>query len=77
PRLYATLEQKEAAIVAEIKEVHGTGRPILVGTLDVAESERLSRKLSEAGLECVVLNAKNDAEEAAIIADAGSFERVT
>jgi preprotein translocase subunit SecA len=77
PRLYATLEQKEAAIVAEIKKVHETGRPILVGTLDVAESERLSRKLGEAGLEAVVLNAKNDAEEAAIIADAGSFQRVT
>lgn len=77
PRLYATLEQKEAAIVEEIKTVHATGRPILVGTLDVAESERLSRKLGEAGLECVVLNAKNDAEEAAIIADAGSFERIT
>ncbi|GAA3848270.1 accessory Sec system translocase SecA2 [Saccharothrix violaceirubra] len=76
-RLYTTLELKEAAIVEEIKEVHESGRPILVGTLDVAESERLSRKLSEAGLECVVLNAKNDAEEAAIIADAGSFGRVT
>ncbi|MBW4717446.1 accessory Sec system translocase SecA2 [Saccharothrix obliqua] len=77
PRLYTTLELKEAAIVAEIEEVHATGRPILVGTLDVAESERLSRKLAEAGLECVVLNAKNDAEEAAIIADAGSFQRIT
>ncbi|MEJ2852978.1 MULTISPECIES: accessory Sec system translocase SecA2 [unclassified Saccharothrix] len=77
PRLYTTLELKEAAIVEEIKTVHETGRPILVGTLDVAESERLSRKLEAAGLECVVLNAKNDAEEAAIIADAGSFERIT
>ncbi|WP_309117810.1 accessory Sec system translocase SecA2 [Saccharothrix sp.] len=77
PRLYTTLELKEAAIVEEIKTVHETGRPILVGTLDVAESERLSRKLAAAGLECVVLNAKNDAEEAAIIADAGSFGRIT
>ncbi|MEU5693359.1 accessory Sec system translocase SecA2 [Actinosynnema sp. NPDC020468] len=76
-RLYTTLELKEAAVVEEIKEIHETGRPILVGTLDVAESERLSRKLAEAGLTCVVLNAKNDAEEAAIIADAGSFERIT
>jgi preprotein translocase subunit SecA len=77
PRLYGTLEEKEAAIVAEIVKVHATGRPILVGTLDVAESERLSRKLGEAGPSCVVLNAKNDAEEAAIIAEAGSFERIT
>lgn len=76
-RLYATLEQKEEAIVEEIKTAHETGRPILVGTLDVAESERISSKLRDAGLECVVLNAKNDAEEASIIADAGSFNRVT
>ncbi len=76
-RLYATLEQKEAAIVQEIKTAHESGRPILVGTLDVAESERISTKLRKAGLECVVLNAKNDAEEAAIIADAGSYQRVT
>lgn len=77
PRLYTTLELKEAALVKEIAEVHETGRPILVGTLDVAESERLSTKLTKAGIEAVVLNAKNDAEEASIIADAGSFGRIT
>ncbi|HWO59653.1 MAG TPA: accessory Sec system translocase SecA2 [Umezawaea sp.] len=77
PRLYTTLELKEAALVKEIAAVHETGRPILVGTLDVAESERLSTKLRAAGLEPVVLNAKNDAEEATIIADAGSFDRIT
>ncbi|WP_218159840.1 accessory Sec system translocase SecA2 [Lentzea albida] len=76
-RLYATLEQKEDAIVEEIKKVHETGRPILVGTLDVAESERISSKLRAADIECVVLNAKNDAEEASIIADAGSYRRIT
>ncbi|MGW6933664.1 accessory Sec system translocase SecA2 [Lentzea sp. NPDC054927] len=76
-RLYATLEQKEDAIVEEIKTAHESGRPILVGTLDVAESERISSKLRDAGLECVVLNAKNDAEEASIIADAGSYQRIT
>ncbi|GLY54531.1 protein translocase subunit SecA [Lentzea sp. NBRC 102530] len=76
-RLYATLEQKEDAIVEEIKKVHETGRPILVGTLDVAESERISSKLRAADIECVVLNAKNDAEEASIIADAGSYQRIT
>ncbi|MGI5501499.1 accessory Sec system translocase SecA2 [Lentzea sp. CA-135723] len=76
-RLYATLEQKEDAIVEEIKTIHETGRPILVGTLDVAESERISSKLRAADIECVVLNAKNDAEEASIIADAGSYQRIT
>ncbi|MFD4674956.1 accessory Sec system translocase SecA2 [Lentzea sp. NPDC058450] len=76
-RLYATLEQKEDAIVEEIKTVHESGRPILVGTLDVAESERISSKLRAADIECVVLNAKNDAEEASIIADAGSYQRIT
>jgi preprotein translocase subunit SecA len=71
-RLYATRDQKDAAIVGEVAAVHATGRPVLIGTLDVAESERLADMLSAAGLSCVVLNAKNDAEEAAIIADAGS-----
>jgi preprotein translocase subunit SecA len=57
--------------------VHETGRPILVGTQDVAESEELAEKLVKAGLPCVVLNARNDAEEAAIIAEAGQYEAVT
>ena len=43
---------------------------MLVGTHDVAESEELAARLSEKGVECVVLNAKNDEEEAAIIAEA-------
>lgn len=76
-RIYDTLEHKEAAIVAEIVETHSTGRPILIGTLDVAESERLAGKLAEVDVPCVVLNAKNDAQEAAIVADAGSFGAVT
>src|SRR5690606_40710825 len=59
------------------KEVRATGRPILIGTQDVAESERLAKRLRRAGLECVVLNAKNDAEEAAVIAEAGTYGRIT
>ena len=50
---------------------------MLVGTLDVAESERLAQRLRGEGIECVVLNAKNDAEEAAIIAEAGGVGAVT
>ncbi|MQA96036.1 MAG: accessory Sec system translocase SecA2 [Streptosporangiales bacterium] len=76
-RLYATVKEKEAAVVEEIVDVHATGRPILVGTQDVAESERLARLLEAVGVECVVLNAKNDAEEAAIIAEAGASASVT
>ncbi|ASO21039.1 preprotein translocase subunit SecA [Actinoalloteichus hoggarensis] len=76
-QLFQTRQAKEAAIVAEIAARHAEGRPVLVGTQDVAESERLAELLAEAEVPCVVLNAKNDAEEAAIIADAGAHERVT
>ncbi|GAA4229313.1 accessory Sec system translocase SecA2 [Actinomadura meridiana] len=76
-RLYATSADKEVAIVEEIAAAHATGRPVLVGTGDVAESERLARRLARAGLDRVVLNAKNDAEEAAIIAEAGAYGAIT
>ncbi|MFD0686550.1 accessory Sec system translocase SecA2 [Actinomadura fibrosa] len=76
-RLYATAADKEVAIVEEIAAAHAAGRPVLVGTGDVAESERLARRLSRAGLDRVVLNAKNDAEEAAIIAEAGAPGAIT
>lgn len=76
-RIYDTVEHKEKAIIAEVMATHATGRPILIGTLDVAESERLAGKLNEAGVSCVVLNAKNDAQEAAIIAEAGTLGAVT
>jgi preprotein translocase subunit SecA len=76
-RVYASAEEKEVALIAEVAEAHETGRPVLVGTLDVAESERLASRLRSQGIECVVLNAKNDAEEAAIIAEAGGLNAVT
>lgn len=76
-RLYATAADKEQALVAQVAETHEAGRPILIGTLDVAESERLARRLKVAGVPCSVLNAKNDAEEAAIIAEAGVRGAVT
>jgi preprotein translocase subunit SecA len=75
--VYATAGEKEQAIVAEIAAAHRSGRPVLVGTLDVAESERLADLLQAAGLACVVLNAKNEATEAAIIAEAGSYGAIT
>jgi len=76
-RLYDTVENKETAIVEEIAATHKTGRPILIGTRDVAESERLAKMLADAEVECVVLNAKNDAQEAAIVAEAGAYDAVT
>ena len=76
-RLYATAADKEVALVEEIAAAHAAGRPVLVGTGDVAESERLARRLVRAGLKPVVLNAKNDAEEAAIIAEAGAYGAIT
>ncbi|MEV4092124.1 accessory Sec system translocase SecA2 [Streptosporangium saharense] len=76
-RLFEYRMDKDRALVEEIVEVHATGRPILIGTLDVAESERLSLTLSGRGLECVVLNAKNDAEEASIISKAGERDAIT
>ncbi|HEU5469515.1 MAG TPA: accessory Sec system translocase SecA2 [Actinophytocola sp.] len=76
-RIYATESTKDAAIIAEIVATHATGRPILIGTADVAESERMAGKLAEADVPCVVLNAKNDAQEAAIVAEAGAFGAVT
>ena len=76
-RIYATMEEKNDAIVDEIAHIHATGQPVLVGTHDVAESEALAEALGERGIEANVLNAKNDAEEARIIAEAGDVGRVT
>ncbi len=76
-RVYGNREAKEKALVAEAVVAHEKGRPVLIGTLDVAESERIAAALEEAGVECKVLNAKNDAEEAEIIAEAGTFGAVT
>lgn len=70
-------EAKDRAIIGEIRRAHATGRPVLVGTSTVTESECLARELLSAGVACEVLNAKNDAEEAAIVARAGAFGAVT
>lgn len=76
-RVYITAAAKNDAIVAHIMEVHATGQPVLVGTHDVAESEELYERLRKRGVPAVVLNAKNDAEEAAVIAEAGKLGVVT
>ena len=76
-RIYATRAEKDDAMISLIAESHEIGRPVLVGTLDVKESEALAEGLAAAGVTCVVLNAKNDDEEAAIIAEAGTYGAVT
>lgn len=76
-RVYVTAAAKNEAIVEHIAEVHKTGQPVLVGTRDVAESEELHERLVKHGVPAVVLNAKNDAEEARVIAEAGTLRTVT
>jgi preprotein translocase subunit SecA len=66
---------KDDAVVAEIMAAHATGRPVLVGTASVQESESLSRRLE--GIAHTVLNARNEEAEAAIIARAGERGAVT
>ncbi len=76
-RVYITAAAKSDGIVEHIAEVHKTAQPILVGTRDVAESEELHERLVKAGVPAVVLNAKNDEEEAEVIAEAGKLGSVT
>ncbi|MFB1298389.1 accessory Sec system translocase SecA2 [Mycobacterium sp. pW049] len=76
-RVYVTIAAKTEAVLDHIAEIHETGQPVLVGTRDVAESEELHEKLVKRGVPAVVLNAKNDAEEAAVIAEAGKLGAVT
>jgi preprotein translocase subunit SecA len=70
-------EAKDRAIVLEVTRAHASGRPVLVGTSTVTESEGLAERLRGAGVSCEVLNAKNDAEEALIVARAGEAGAVT
>jgi preprotein translocase subunit SecA len=75
--IHATREAKRRALLGEIAATHATGRPILVGTVSVEESESLAADLRQREIPCRVLNAKNDAEEAAIVAEAGALGAVT
>ena len=70
-------EAKLKALAAEIARVQATGRPVLVGTSSVAESETLFRALRDRRVKCRVLNARHDAREAVIVARAGAPGAVT
>jgi len=75
--VFKTEEAKFAAIVADIAERYERGQPVLVGTASVEKSEHLSRLLDKQGIPHTVLNAKQHAKEAAIVAQAGRLHAVT
>jgi preprotein translocase subunit SecA len=78
-KVYRSDREKWDAIMAELEEVHAAGRPILVGTTDVAKSEKLAAMLKRRGIKFELLNAKpeNVAREADIVAQAGRKGAVT
>jgi preprotein translocase subunit SecA len=73
--LFDSAAAKEAAVIEEIRAMHASGRPVLVGTSSVLESESISRRLH--GIAHSVLNARNEEAEAAIVARAGERGAVT
>src|ERR1044072_6494456 len=75
--VYRTEKEKYDAIVADIIEKQTQGRPVLVGTVSIEKSERLSKLLKLRGIKHVVLNAKYHAQEAEIVAQAGRKATVT
>jgi preprotein translocase subunit SecA len=75
--IYLTVEDKYEAIVEEVKRISATGAPVLVGTASVETSEEMSRRFKKAGIAHEVLNAKQHAREAEIVAQAGRPGAVT
>ncbi|MEK7484039.1 MAG: preprotein translocase subunit SecA, partial [Planctomycetota bacterium] len=76
-RIYYDKKDKFKAISEEITRYHRTGRPILVGTISIENSEALSRMLTQSGIQHEVLNAKHHEREAQIVAKAGQLANVT
>ena len=75
--IYYDEKQKFLAIAEEVKKIHATGQPVLIGTVSIEKSEVLSALFRRAGIKHEVLNAKNHAREAFIIGEAGSKGAVT
>ena len=75
--IYKNENVKFKAVVDEVKESHAKGQPVLIGTVSIEKSERLSKMLSDAGIKHEVLNAKQHEKEAEIIAQAGKYGAVT
>jgi len=76
-RVFTTQEQKWAAVTARVEEAHRRGQPVLIGTASVALSEQLSARLAARELPHQVLNARQDADEARIVAEAGCRGAIT
>lgn len=75
--IYANKSEKTSRIINEAAQIRKEGRPVLIGTLTVKESEELAAEFKKGDIPCQVLNAKNDEEEAEIIAQAGIYGAVT
>ena len=76
-QVFRTLAEKIDAIISDVKDCHGRGQPVLVGTTSIENSELLSDHLGKAGLDHQVLNAKQHAREAEIVAQAGRPGAIT
>ncbi len=76
-QVYRTAREKLEGVLEEIREAHGRGQPILVGTTSIEKSEELSALLTKAGIRHNVLNARQHEQEAQIVADAGRLGAVT
>jgi preprotein translocase subunit SecA len=75
--IYKNIQAKYKAVIREIKELHKKGQPVLVGTISIDVSEKISNMLKKEGIKHSVLNAKHHEKEAEIIAEAGQNGRVT
>ncbi len=76
-RVYKTTREKYEAAIRDIRECHGRGQPVLVGTTSIENSEVLAELLEKEKLPHQVLNAKQHAREAEIVAQAGRFKMIT
>lgn len=76
-RVYFNQDYKNSAVIAEVKEKHEKGQPVLVGTISIENSELLSNMLKKSGIKHNVLNAKYHEKEAEIVAQAGRYGAVT
>ena len=75
--IYKNEDAKFRAVIADIKKAHEKGQPVLIGTVSIDKSEKLSKLLDKEGIPHEVLNAKYHEKEAQIIAQAGKFGAVT
>lgn len=75
--VYKNENGKFNALLAEVKECHNKGQPVLIGTVTIEKSELLSKHLTKSGIKHQVLNAKHHDKEAQIVAQAGKFGSVT